>query len=81
MQPHHVGPDAEQRRRAFWAAVDGDPQTVVIVATEDEAGTMQLAGVFSTYGLAMDFAAKQCAAAVVMPKRVDDPTWGTVPLQ
>jgi len=76
IQPHYDGPKASEHVRDFWARQDADPAGVVVVTVDDK-----LAGVFSTYGAAMQHAKAADGPAVVVPKRLDDPAWGNAVIQ
>lgn len=86
VQPHFNIPDDEQASELdrFWAGIAADPLTVVIVepVREDpERLVMETAGVaiFSDYDRAMAYAQSlTCAGAVIIPKRIDEPSWGNV---
>lgn len=68
----------------FWRAVADDPLAVVIVEPvfrADDGLKLEVCevSVFSNYEAAMVHAkALPCHGAVVIPKRVDEPSWGNV---
>lgn len=79
-------PDDEEAAAvlAFWSEVAADPMVVVIVEpvfAEDEQLDMAICdvAVFTTYERAREHAeALQCHGAVIIPKRLDEPSWGNV---
>ena len=81
LEPSWEGPDGEAKRVLFWARVDADPRAVVIVASVASSAGFALAGVFSTLALAKDFAKGLGERAVVVPKMLDVPDWGTGAVQ
>jgi hypothetical protein len=80
MQPAWRGDEGRARLEAFWAEIDRDPMSVVLVAVYDDE-RWSFGGLFSTRSNAMEWATRRRAACVLEPKRIDCPDWGNVTVQ
>jgi hypothetical protein len=73
---HSASPECSER---FWAGVDQTASGVVLVLAGDE-----LLGVFSTkeraYAYALRFGESTGRVCMLVPKLIDVPEWGNVPL-
>ena len=85
VQPHYGdGPEAEQFVANFWSVLADDPLAVVIVEPvfrEGDGLAMEVCEVsaFSCLDKALDHAkALRCYGAVIIPKWIDEPSWGNV---
>lgn len=81
VEPAFDGTQGEGESAEFWARVDADPSCVVLVETcvpiDDDRHEIRTA-IFSRYAFAMDHAKASGHSAIVMPKRIDEPSWGDV---
>lgn len=76
IHPAYPGDEAEANASAekFWRGVESDPSVVVIVQSLPFEGSV---AVFSNYGAALEHAtAMDSHAAMIIPKLIDEPSWG-----